>query len=274
MTLPLWMANKNKIMFKKIFFLFVFLAAGFAAFSQDFPPKPNTLVTDYTNSLTTDEKAQLEAKLVAFDDTSSNQVAIVLMHSVGDNDIAEYGVQLGRKWGIGQKAHNNGVLILAAMDQHKITIQVAYGLEGALPDAVASQIIENDIKPAFRNNTYYAGLDAAVNDIIKYTKGEYKADKKAANNNGDNAGGGGIAILMIIVIVVLILIFRNRGGGGQIIGGRGGASPFWWFLAGDILGGSGRGGGWGGGSGGGGSGGGFGGFGGGSFGGGGASGSW
>jgi len=262
-------------MLKKIFFLFVLLTACFTVFSQDLPPKPNTLVTDYTNSLSADEKAQLEAKLVAFDDTSSNQVAIVLMHSVGDNDIAEYGVKLGRAWAIGQKAHNNGILILAAMDQHKITIQVGYGLEGALPDVIANQIIENDIKPAFRNNTYYAGLDAAVDDIIKYTKGEYKADAKADNNNGNSGGGGGIFALIIIVVVILIIIFRNRGGGGQIIGGRGGASPFWWFLAGDILGGSGRGGGWGGGGGfGGGGGGGFGGFGGGSFGGGGASGSW
>ena len=262
-------------MLKKIFFLFVLLTACFTVFSQDLPPKPNTLVTDYTNSLSADEKAQLEAKLVAFDDTSSNQVAIVLMHSVGDNDIAEYGVKLGRAWAIGQKAHNNGILILAAMDQHKITIQVGYGLEGALPDVIANQIIENDIKPAFRNNTYYAGLDAAVDDIIKYTKGEYKADAKADNNNGNSGGGGGIFALIIIVVVILIIIFRNRGGGGQIIGGRGGASPFWWFLAGYILGGSGRGGGWGGGGGfGGGGGGGFGGFGGGSFGGGGASGSW
>jgi uncharacterized protein len=250
-------------MLKKIFFLFILLTAGFTAFSQDLPPKPNTLVTDYTNTLSPDEKQQLESKLVAFDDTSSNQVAIVLIHSVGDNDIAEYGVKLGRAWAIGQKAHNNGILILAAMDQHKITIQVGYGLEGALPDVIANQIIENDIKPAFRNNTYYAGLNAAVDDIIKYTKGEYKADAKA--DNGNSSGGGGAVALIIIVVVILIIIFRNRGGGGQIIGGRGGASPFWWFLAGDILGGSGRGGGWGGGSGGGfgggGGGGGFGGFG-------------
>jgi len=264
-------------MFKKIFFLFVFLSAVVLALSQDIPPKPNTLVTDYTNSLDANSKRELESKLVAYDDTSSTQIAIVLMHSVGDNDIEAYGVKLGRAWGIGQKGKNNGILILAAMDQHKVTIQVAYGLEGALPDITAHQIIENDIKPNFRNNNYYTGLNTAVDDIIKYTKGEYRADKKAVNND-NSGGGGGIVVLIIIVIVVLILIFRNRGGGGQIIGGRGGASPFWWFLAGDMLGGSGRGGGWGGGSGGGfgggSGGGGFGGFGGGSFGGGGASGSW
>jgi len=271
------MANKNKIMFKKLFFFFALLVTGYTAFAQDFPPKPNTLVTDYTNSLSEGDKQQLENKLVAFNDTSSTQIAIVLIKSVGDYDINEYTTQLGRKWGVGQKGKNNGLLILAAMDQHKVSIQVGYGLEGAVPDIITHQIIENDIKPHFRNNDYYGGLDAATTDIIKYTKGEYKADKKPDDSNSGNVGGG-IVTLIIIVIFILIFIFRNRGGGGHIIGGRGGASPFWWFVAGDILGSSGRGGGWGGGSGGGfgggGGGGGFGGFGGGSFGGGGSSGSW
>jgi len=263
-------------MFKKLFFFFALLVTGYTAFAQDFPPKPNTLVTDYTNSLSEGDKQQLENKLVAFNDTSSTQIAIVLIKSVGDYDINEYTTQLGRKWGVGQKGKNNGLLILAAMDQHKVSIQVGYGLEGAVPDIITHQIIENDIKPHFRNNDYYGGLDAAVTDIIKYTKGEYKADKKADDNSGNV--GGSIITLIIIVIFILIFIFRNRGGGGHIIGGRGGASPFWWFVAGDILGSSGRGGGWGGGSGGGfgggSGGGGFGGFGGGSFGGGGSSGSW
>ena len=267
-------------MLKKIFFLFLVLTTGYTAFAQDFPPKPNTLVTDYTNTLSEGDKQQLESKLVAFDDTSSTQIAVVLMKSVGDNDIAEYAVQLGRKWGIGQKGKNNGILLLAAMNDHKVTIQVGYGDEGALPDITAKLIIDNDITPHFKQNDYYGGLDLATSDIIKYTKGEYKADKKPDDGNSGSNVGGGIITLIIIVIFILIFIFRNRGGGGQIIGGRGSASPFWWFLAGDILGGSGRGGGgWGGGSGGGfgggsSGGGGFGGFGGGSFGGGGASGSW
>jgi uncharacterized protein len=260
-------------MFKKLILFFVLLAGGFTAFAQDYPEKSNTLVTDYTNSLSADDKQKLESKLVAFDDSSSTQIAIVLIKSVGDYDINEYGTELGRKWGIGQKGKNNGLLILAAMDQHKVTIQTGYGAEGPVPDVITHEIIQNDITPRFKQGDYYGGLDAATDDIIKYTKGEFKADKKPQhdNNNGNAAG-----IIIVIVIFILIMIFRNRGGGGQIIGGRGGASPFWWFLAGDILGGAGRGGGgWGGGGGGdSGGGGGFGGFGGGDFGGGGSSGSW
>jgi len=261
-------------MFKKLIFLFVLLAGSSAAFAQDFPPKPAALVTDYTNTLSPNSVQLLENKLVAFDDTSSTQIAIALIKSVGDYDIDQYAAALGRKWGIGQKGKNNGLLILAAMDQHKVTIQVGYGLEGAVPDVITHVIIQNDITPRFKQGDYYGGLDAAVDDIIKYSRGEFKAGKKPQHDNGGS--GGSIIFVIIIIIFILIFIFRNRGGGGQIIGGRGGASPFWWFLAGDMLGSAGRGGGgWGGGGGGdSGGGGGFGGFGGGDFGGGGSSGSW
>jgi uncharacterized protein len=266
-------------MFKKIFFLFIFLAAGFTAFAQNYPQKSNSLVNDFPGIMSSGDRAKLETKLDSFDDTTSTQIAIVLVKTIGDYDIIQYGTELGRRWGIGQGRKNNGLLIIAAVDDRKVAILPGYGLEGAVPDIVTHQIIEKDIKPYFRNKDYYGGLDAATTDIIKYTKGEYKADKKPDDSNSGSNVGGGIITLIIIVIFILIFIFRNRGGGGQIIGGRGSASPFWWFLAGDILGGSGRGGGgWGGGSGGGfgggGGGGGFGGFGGGSFGGGGSSGSW
>jgi uncharacterized protein len=267
------MVIKPITMFKKYILLFVLVLSGCLAFAQDFPEKSNTLVTDYTNTLTPEQKQSLEDKLVAFDDSSSTQIAVVIIKSVGDYDINEYGTQLGRKWGIGQAGKNNGVLLLVALNDHKLTIQTGYGVEGALPDVVAQEIRQNDINPRFRAGDYYGGLDAGVDQIIKYTKGEYKSDKKH-KGNGD---GGPAGFIIIVVIVILIAIFSRRGGGGQVIGSRGGASPFWWMLAGSMLnsGNRGGGGGWGGGSGGsGGGGGGFGGFGGGSFGGGGSGGSW
>lgn len=275
MTSPLWMATKNKLMFKKIILFFTLVLCSFIAFAQDFPERSNTLVTDYTNTLSAEDKQSLETKLVAFNDSTSTQIAVVILKSVGNYDINEYGAALGRKWGIGQKGKNNGILILVAIGDRKLTIQTGYGAEGALPDIVTQEIRVNDINPRFKQGDYYGGLNAGVDQIIKYTKGEYKADKKPQDNQ---KGGGSVLIIIIIVVVILVLIFRNRGGGGgrQIIGSRGGASPFWWFLAGSMLGrGSGGSGGWGG-SGGGGSdsGGGFGGFGGGDFGGGGSGGSW
>ena len=266
-------------MFKKLLFIFGILLCGRAALAQDFPPKPGTLVTDYTKTLSPEDKQRLENKLVAFDDSTSTQIAVVIIKSVGDYDINEYGAALGRKWGIGQKGKNNGILLLVAINDHKMTIQTGYGEEGALPDAIAFQIRTQDINPRFKAGDYYGGLDAGTDDIIKYTKGEYKADPDYHKNHQSSGAGGAIGFVLIIIIFILIMIFRNRGGGGQIIGSRGGASPFWWFLAGDVLGSMGRrdnGGGWGGFSGGGGDsgGGGFGGFGGGDFGGGGSGGSW
>jgi uncharacterized protein len=268
------MAIKPKLMLKKTSLILFLLFAGFWAFPQQFPPKPNTLVTDYTNTLSAASQQQLENKLVAFDDSTSTQIAVVIMKSVNGYDINEYGTKLGRAWGIGTKGKNNGILVLVALDDHKVSIQTGYGAEGAVPDITTHEIIEHDIVPDFKQGDYYGGLNAATDDLIKYMKGEYKSPAKPADDTG--SGWGGIFLLVFIVVIILIIIFRGKGGGGgQIIGGRGGASPFWWFMGGAMLGrGSGGWGGFSGGDGGGDSGGGFGGFGGGDFGGGGSSGSW
>ncbi len=280
-------------MLKKYLFSFLLLFTALHIKAQDYPAKSTTLVTDYTNTLSADEKAQLEHKLVAYADSTSTQLAIVLMKTVNGTDIAEYGKGLGNAWGIGQKDKNNGVLILAALDDHKVTIQTGTGATSALPDVMANQIINNDIIPAFKQRNFYAGLDAATSSVIQYMSGQYQADaqpqtqqhydQQQVQDNSDDHDGS-MFVIVIIIVVVLVLIFRNTGGrgGGQIISGRGGASPFWWFLAGSALG-SNWGNGWGnnggndgGGFSGGDSGGGgdFGGFDGGDFGGGGSSGSW
>jgi len=250
----------------------LFTLISTVGFAQEFPEKPNKLVNDYTGTLSASQIQQLEQKLVAFDDSSSTQIAIAILKSVGDYDIGEYALELGRKWGVGSKGKNNGVLIVVALGDRKISIQTGYGVEGALPDLYARRIIDNDIKPHFKTGDYYAGLEAGTDAIIRYTKGEYKNDKPKKGASG--GGASGILIIIIIVVVVIIILKRGGGGGGggQVIGGRGVADALFWSM---LLGGgrsSGGGGSWGGGSSSGG--GGFGGFGGGSFGGGGSSGSW
>ena len=276
---PLWMAYKHKLMLKKLILFINLLLIGFIAFGQELPPKSATLVTDFTKTTLQDEqRALLERKLEVFNDSTSTQIAVVIIKSVGDYDINEFGQKLGRAWGIGEKGKNNGILVLVAVGDRKVAIQTGYGAEGAVPDVITHQIIQNDITPRFKQGDYYAGLDDGTSKLMQYMKGEYKATKKAKSSGG----GGPIGFIIIIVVVILIIVLRKRGGGGgHIIGGRGGASPFWWFLGGAMLGrGSGGwggfsdgGGGFGGGSSGGDSGG-FGGFGGGDFGGGGSSGSW
>jgi uncharacterized protein len=258
-------------MIKRTFFttLITILLFSFG-FAQDFPANPNKLVSDFTNTLTSTEIAQLELQLVTFDDSTSNQIAVVILKSVGDYDINEYALELGRKWGVGGKGKNNGVILLVAIGDRKLSIQTGYGLEGALPDIYTKRIIENDIKPYFKDGNYFAGIENGTNSIIKLIKGEYKnKNPKAKNKSGKGASG----LIVLIIIIVIIIILRKGGGGGgnQVIGGRGvGDALFWGMLLGGGRGGS-SGSGWGGG---GSSGGGFGGFGGGSFGGGGSSGSW
>ena len=140
------------------------------------PQNPPRLVNDFAGTLNASEKQWLEDKLVDFDKASSNQVCIVIVKSIAGNDIAEYSTELGRRWGIGQKGKNNGVLIVAAMESHDINISPGYGLESALPDVLCKQIIENEIVPSFKQGYYYDGLDKACTVIISATKGEFTAE--------------------------------------------------------------------------------------------------
>lgn len=251
--------------------LILFLFSGMTM-AQDFPPAPNPpkLVNDFTNTLTSAEVAALESKLVAYDDSTSSQIAIVIMRSVGDYDISDYTFQLGQKWGIGGGDHDNGVLILAAVDDHKVFIATGYGLEGAIPDALAKRIVESLIVPNFRKEAYYQGLDEATTMIFKLASGEYKAEDVESKGN---SGGAGFLILLFIVIFIVLPLLKNRNDNNNHMGGRrGGVDVLTSIMLANLLGGGGRGssgGGFGGGGGGG-----FGGFGGGGFGGGGAGGSW
>lgn len=259
---------------KHIFSTVVFLFLSTVLLAQTFPEKPNRLVNDYTQTLSQNQIDQLEQKLVAFNDSTTTQIAVVLIKSLEGYDVADYGVRLAESWGIGGAKNNNGVLLLVSLGDRKVTIQTGYGVEGALPDAITKRIIEREITPNFKTGDYFAGLDEGTSAIISYTKGEYKND---APKKKRKESGIGIGFIIIMIIIILIAI-KKGGGGSEVIGGRGSASPFWWLLMGSQLG-RGNSGGFGGFSGGGGGfggggGGGFGGFGGGSFGGGGSSGSW
>ena len=254
----------------KIFLLFLFTAFTLNSEAQDIPkpPSPPRLVNDYTATLTPDQLHTLENKLVAIDDSTSTQIAVVIVETTGGYDVADYALKLGREWGVGGKEFNNGVVLLIAKKDRKLNISTGYGLEGSLPDITASHIIEDVIVPNFKGDDYYRGIDEGTNAIIKAVKGQYEVPRKKTSNSK-----GGILPFIIMIIVIIFLLSRRGGGGkgGQFMSRRG-SGAFDAFILGSLLGGRGGGGGWSGG--GGSSGGGFGGFGGGSFGGGGASGGW
>ena len=255
-------------MHKFSYLLFVFLLSALALTAQDIPPRPSPpkLVNDLANQLSPTEEAQLEQKLVAYNDSTSTQIAVVIIPTVGEYPMADYAFKLGREWGVGQEDKNNGIVLLWAPDDRKVFIATGYGMEGTIPDAIAKRIVSQEIIPEFKNKMYFRGLDRGVDAIIRYAAGEYQGEP-ASSDGGEFPLG----IVFIVFMIVLFIILRNRGGGG----GRGGrrfrnvGGPVLWPYSTHSGWGSSSGS-WGGGGGGGG----FGGFGGGSFGGGGAGGSY
>ncbi len=252
--------------------------------AQDIPKKPDTprLVNDYTNTLSTAEIRRLENKLVAFSDSTSNQITIIFVNNLQGYDPAEFAYKIGESWKVGNKDFDNGIVILVkpktARQKGQTFIATGYGLEGVIPDAIGKRIVENEMIPEFKKENYYQGLDGATNILMALASGEYSVEQYRKDSQ-QVPYAGIIPFLVIIVIFILINISRKRT---YSMGGRRerGTDSLWTALfLGSMLGSTGRqhGSGWNnfsGGSGSFGGGSGFGGFGGGSFGGGGAGGSW
>ena len=255
-------------------------------------PRLTGRVVDSADLLNPAQEAALTAKLEALQRASSRQLVVVTIPNLQGRSIDDYGVGLGRFWRIGQSAANNGTLLIVAVAEKKIRIEVGYGLEGILTDALTSRIIRERITPRFQANDYPGGIAAGADAIIEQLQAppeaaEQRAADAARTQSGDRArrGGGSSPVGLLIwggVMLFVLLSLIGRGLLGRRYGrrvsvwgpGDRGGSGLGWMLFGMALGNlSGRGGGgWGGGS----FGGGGGGFsgGGGSFGGGGASGGW
>lgn len=214
--------------------------------------KLTSYATDLTNSLNNQELSTLESKLAAFDTATSTQVVVLMVPSINSGSIEETSHRVAEENGIGRKEKNNGVLLFIAKDDRKIRIEVGYGLEGVLTDALCGQIIRNEIVPRFRQGEFFGGINAGVDAIFAATKDEYSADSSTKPARG-------VGLLPIIVTIIIFLWIGSLNRRRRVFGG--GFPPMFFPGGGSSTGG------WGGG------GGGFSG-GGGSFGGGGASGSW
>jgi uncharacterized protein len=266
---------------KKGFFLVAFLFS-LNLFSQGYKipekPKLQTSVYDYVGLLSPTQKSNLESKLVRYSDSTSTQIVVAIISSTEGENINYLAANWGEKWGIGQAKEDNGVLMLLAKDDRKVTIQAGKGTEHLLTDFISKRIIERVIIPEFKKGDYYSGLNEGSNYIFKTLNGEFKGTRKKDAKEFDP----GIIVFIIIIIIVFLLISRgnknNRKGGGGFRRGSLADTIFDTIILSNAgRGGSSFGGGFGGSSSGGfgGSSGGFGGgFGGGSFGGGGASGGW
>lgn len=179
-----------------IFLIFNFLNADI---SENFP-KLTGRVVDVANILTPEVKNQLTQTLKEEEDKTSNQIVVVVLNTLNGYSIEEYAYQLGRFWGIGQKNKNNGVILLISMSERKMRIEVGYGLEGALTDAISKEIIENTLKPNFKAQQYEQGILKAVDKIITVIKGEYITKPENSSKNES------FIVLMILVFILFSLL--------------------------------------------------------------------
>lgn len=230
-------------------FLLVCYSVGFA---QPQIPKLKMWATDLTNTLSQTELRDLNERLKSYQDTSSNQIVVLMIPSLEGYPIEMLAEETATKNKIGTEKNDNGILLLIAKEDRELRLEVGYGLEGAVPDAIASSIIRNVIRPQFKDNNYYLGINEGINSIIAAIGGEYQAE--------DSDEDGGFPFIFLIIIIIIAFSFM-RGGGPFVPGGvyRTGTSSRGWSSGTSGWGGSSSGGFSGGG---------------GSFGGGGASGSW
>ncbi len=185
------------------FFLFVFFSVCSYAQKQ-VPELWGQRVHDEAHVLKTETIDLLEKKLKTFEDSTSNQIAILIVQSLDGDVIEEYSLRVAEKWQLGQKEKDNGILLLIAIDDHKMRIEVGHGLEGALTDAQSNRIIRNEMAPDFRRGDYDAGVIAAIDSIILAIKGEYKTDEASDNTAAWIIFG---VLFSIICIVALIVVF-------------------------------------------------------------------
>ncbi len=250
--------SKLKVVFTLVF---GFLSLSLI-FAQNFPTQPNPprLVNDFAEVLSSSEQQALEQKLVAFDDSTSTQIAIVIIESLEGAEVGSYAAELGEKWGVGSKENHNGVMILMAKKERKVTIRTGYGVEEKLGSIICDRIIKNTLIPNFKQGNFYAGFDEATDEMIARLSGLY-SDKR--DRREKDIPVWVIILIIFIIFFILPLIFKNRGGGTTY--SRRGLNTWGGGFGGFSGGGFGSGGGGGGG---------FGGFGGGGFSGGGSSGGW
>jgi uncharacterized protein len=266
-----YLLEKNKGTMKKIGSIITAVICFVTISVAQIPerPDPPRLVNDFANVLTETERVQLEDTLVQFARATSTQIIVVTVADLEGNDPSDYAFKLGEKWGVGQKAKNNGIVVLVKPKQGnskgQVFIATGYGLEGILPDAVVnSTVVDFEMIPRFKENDYFGGISNGVKVIMNITGGEYTAEQYQQYYAQKKSGGFIPAIIIFIFVVFAMMRRRSR------FYSPGKSLPFW-LAMGMLSGGHRSGGSFGNfssGSGG------FGGFGGGSFGGGGAGGSW
>ncbi len=188
--------------FLQTLLLLLFVSSSWAQLKV--PPLAGLRVHDEAHVLSLETIDRLETTLRQFEDSTSNQIAILIIPSLEGEILESYGVRVAHdEWKLGQKDKDNGVLLLIAVNDRKMRIEVGQGLEGVLTDALSNRIIRNEMAPNFRKGDYDAGVLAAINAIEMAIKGEYKSDGPDISRSGGKGGG----LLVGLVTLVLLSTF-------------------------------------------------------------------
>jgi len=192
-------------------------------------PELKSRITDLTQTLSSDQQAQLDTKLAAFEQQKGSQIAILILPTTQPEDIAQYSIRVVEKWKIGREKVDDGILVLVAKEDRKVRIEVGYGLEGAIPDLTAKRVINEFISPQFKQGNFYGGLDAGIDKLMGLISGEALPETKA-NSTGGNVIESLLPILLfggLISGLVLRGILGNFAGS-AVNGGLIGAAV--WLL--------------------------------------------
>lgn len=207
--------------------------------AQTLPDTPAGYVTDAAGVLSTETRDLLETRLALLDASTTEQVAVVTVPSMDGDYIEHFAEQLFQKWGIGTEKDDNGVLLVVAIEERELRIEVGYGLEGALPDSVANSIIQDDMVPSLKDGQYDAAVQKGVDSIIAAIKGEYTAPASVDGASALNVED--IIFLLFFAIPWLAAILGSSKSWwlGGVVGALAGVamSSFlgWWILGGAIL---------------------------------------
>ncbi len=265
------------------------LLFALSAWAQVAVPDLSRRVTDLTATLSAEQVAALESKLAAFEAQKGSQIAVLIVPTTQPEDIAQFGIRVAEQWKIGREKIDDGVILIVARDDRTLRLEVGYGLEGAIPDAIAKRVIAETITPYFKAGDFYGGIDAGVQQLMRLIEGESLPPPSEAGSSGDDGSFVMLVVGGIVAGWLLSMLMSRPAAGGIAALGSGavgamllGFTPVLLFIAvfvfAGVASGFRHGGGWTSGGGGFGRGGGFGGGswggGGGGFGGGGASGSW
>jgi uncharacterized protein len=197
-------------------------------------PPLHARVTDLAGVLTPEEISSLDAKLAGLERTDSTQIGVLIIPSLEGQPLEDYSIRVAEAWKLGQKGRDNGAILLVAMKDRKVRIEVGYGLEPTMTDAKSFQITQNEILPRFRQGDFNGGIDAGVTAMIQVVRGVYQGPSRTSRTRSERSGTRLDWIVLMLFFLVPVLSWTGKWGGGLLGTGAGALLPHF-LLSGGLI---------------------------------------